>query len=486
MRALLAVLVLAALGLAGPGLAALAQDGPADRPDVLLICIDDLRPELGCMGGLAQTPNLDRLAAGGRLFERHYVQVPTCGASRRCLLSGCRPSERKHLGNGACVGLGAGSEGAPTLPALFRAAGWRTAAIGKISHEPDGYRGNDPEGREPELHGAWDEILLPDWPWGRGHLGFFGYADHSSRERGVSPPMEFEGEGDLAYPDGWIARAAAKRWKQEREQPLFLAVGFYKPHLPFTAPKAYLDAVPADLPLAPYGSSPAGLEHDLDAHGSGEFLGNYGTHPEGRPLPEDYRRQVRRAYMAAVAYVDAQVGLVLQALEDSGRRDSTIVALWSDHGWHLGDHGVWGKHTPLERSLRSPLILRVPKVQGDPGRPSQALVESIDLYPTLAELAGIPVPAGIDGQSFAASIASPDAPGRPHTRGWWRRSGWHAVTLRSPTHRLVRWSKDGTASQVELFDHRSDPGETTSVHASQPAVLDELLEALDSAQLDLR
>ena len=446
----------------------------AERPSVLFIAVDDLRPELGCYGEAhMRTPHLDRLADEGRRFDRHYVQVPTCGASRYALLTGRRPSKTGALGNGAFSRLRAGTptDHVVTLSESFRRAGYRTVCIGKISHHPDGRfvdyqnRGD----RRLEVPFAFDEVRCPlgrhETPWD----AFFAYADGSGRRAGVSPPLENPDVSDDAYPDWHNATAAIDALRRHRAGPFFLAVGFYKPHLPFNAPRRYLDLYPANAPVSPNPGRPEGV-HPGSMHSSGELLRNYGGHPDREFVDEERADRLRRAYFAAVSYVDAQIGRLLDELDRLDLAKSTIVVVWGDHGWHLGDHGLWGKHSLFERSLRSTLIVRAPR-QREPGAPAAGIVETLDLFPTLCELAGVESPRDLDGESFAHLLDDPDRRGKDGAFSYWR----GGRSLRTSRHRLTVFPAADGDARIELFDHSVDPWETRNIAADEPETVADLM-----------
>lgn len=464
-----------------------AQEGPSaarQRMNVLLITIDDLRPQLGSYGdSLVRSPNLDRLAAEGLVFLRQYVQVPTCGASRYALLTGRRPRTPAHLSNEAFVELLPREEGdrPESLVHHFRRAGYRTVGIGKISHYPDGrvraYDGSG-DGRL-EMPFSWDEMEGPIGRWGSAWNAFFGYGDGSSRNvrKTGRPAFEVAEVADDALPDGMTAEAAVRKLGElaTAEEPFFLAVGFFKPHLPFVAPRRYWEMYdPSAIPISPNPEAPVGVNR-RSLHDSNELFRNYDSHPQrggaGVRISDDYARTLRHAYLASVSYVDAQVGRVLAELDRLALRDNTIVIVWGDHGWHLGDHTIWGKHTTFERSLHSPLIMRVPGMI-DPGRSTDAIVEAVDLYPTLAELCGLSTPEGLDGQSFAKAFSDPafrsDGLAYGYSQG--------RTTLRTDRFRITEYV-DGEP-RVELYDHAVDPLETRNVAASHPEVVRELLPIL--------
>lgn len=480
-------LLLLLLACSAPSAQAVRAD--AEPPNVLLICVDDLRPELGCYGAEpVQSPRLDELAAEGRVFLRHYVQAPTCGASRYGLLTGRRPTERGQLGNHWMVNrFPDRPEGArpESFVHHFRRHGYRTVGIGKISHQPDGVVSRDP--LRYELPHSWDEMLIDPGKWGPGNASFFAYADGSNRnDRDRQVPTYERGEvGDTGYPDGLNARLAVRKLEElaAGEQPFLLAVGFYKPHLPFNAPAKYWDLYArADVPLSPNPEAPAGAARSF-VHGSGEFFRNYKVHPEiggaGKRIGDDYARTVRHAYLAAVSYVDAQIGLVLDALEEQGLADDTVVVVWGDHGWHLGDHTIWGKHSAFERALHSPLIVRLPR-QPAPGVPTRALAGSIDVYPTLCELAGLPVPESVDGTSLVPQLHDPVRPTHRPIVGYQP----NTLSMRTDRWRLAVRHRDESWT-LALFDHEADPLETRDGAAEHPAVVRDLLDELEPMRNDL-
>jgi arylsulfatase A-like enzyme len=467
---------------------ALNATAQAAQPNVLFIAVDDLRPELRCYGETHMvTPNIDRLAASGRLFRNHYVAVPTCGASRYAMLTGRRPTPASaSVSNNAFDLLGGNPE---TWAHLLRNNGWRTVSLGKITHEPDGFRwvvnsslGGDDRGRirvgSAEAGLSWDEILFDHGRWGARNNPLFNYASGSGRTSGVSPAYEIgvDGSGasvpDETYQDGRIAEVAIEKLREFKDdQTTFcLAVGFYRPHLPFNCPKAYYDLYdPATLPEPFPLAKPAGAETsttnqsgELSNYGHGFYPGDPGTHTD-----DAYRRKLRRAYFASVSYGDAQIGKVLDALEALGLAQNTIVVLWGDHGWQLDDYDLLGKHTCLERSLHAPLIIRAPEMSFR-GVPAAGLVESIDIYPTLVQLCGLARPAGIDGASLVPLLNNPDSPGK----GW----TYSAFEGNEESVRTSRWRlvASGSVPAYDLYDLETTPFELTDVSASEGAVLSDL------------
>jgi arylsulfatase A-like enzyme len=461
-------------------------DESADpRVNVLFIAIDDLRPETGAYGQAGMiTPTLDALAREGRLFTRHYTQVPTCGASRYALLTGQHPVTPASQGNDA-FSLYQDGAAPPSLPEWFRRHGYLTAQIGKISHSPDGRRltqaSDGREGsEEPEVPGAWDQLRTPVGAWDTAWRAFFAYAGGRSRLPGASPATEARDVDDFSYPDGLMAQEAVRALEgfSDSQQPFFLAVGLFKPHLPFTAPKAYWDLYDEDaIALAAHRNAPAAVNAAISLHSGGEFFGNY-SHTADHARDDRYARHLRHGYYAATSYVDAQVGLVLKALNRLGLRERTIVVVWGDHGYHLGEHGMWGKHTLHDVALRSALIVRTPDM-ADPGRPNDAIVSTVDLFPTLANLADLPQPDHVDGVSLKRLIEGGVADvARDAALGLWRMNGHEGATIRTAPYRYTRWvDESGQVAQVELYDHRDDPNETRNVASERPG---------DAAALDAR
>jgi arylsulfatase A-like enzyme len=463
------VLFWAALAAALSGMARAAEP----PYNVLFIAIDDLRPQLHCYGhDEMSTPNIDRLASQGRLFERQYVQVPTCGASRCALLTGRYPTVPAAYDNDAFATLPRERATAVmTMPELFHEHGYQTVSLGKISHNPAGVR---PDG-EAELAFGWDETSMPAGKWGTPWNAFFGYADGSTRTPGQSPSTEHADVGDEGYPDGLLADAAVEKLRALKGRPFFLAVGFIKPHLPFNAPERYWDLYGCDqIPAAKWERPPRGVDPAISLHKSSELTPRYTGLATPGVVTAEEGCQLRHAYAACVSYVDAQVGKVLAELERLGLADNTIVVLWGDHGWHLGEHGIWGKHTLHEVALRSPLVVRVPKM-ASPGVATSGLVEAVDIFPTLAGLCELGPVTGVDGASFAPLLADPGAAGKPAAYGFWSAGRGHSI--RTDRYRLTQYTERGAPgrlAQVELYDHQSDPEETDNIAAMHPEIVRDL------------
>lgn len=443
----------------------------ADKPNVLLICVDDLRPELNCYGvDYIHSPNIDRLAAEGRTFYKHYVQAPTCGASRYALLTGRYGGPSNTALFDRAKELKANSNASPpSMPAWFRQNGYRTVSVGKVSHHPGGRGG--PDWNDPsiiEMPNSWDRHLLNAGAWQhpRGWMHGQAYGEIRGDATQMDLLQAYEGP-DSIYPDGISTDQALEQLdslvKMENDKPFFLAFGVLRPHLPFGAPKKYLDLYTnAELPVVPHPHKPKGR---TTWHKSGEFY-KYKRDGMDPNINADYSIQVRKHYAACVSYADAQVGRMLDRLDELGIRDNTIVVLWGDHGWHLGEHAIWGKHSLFEESLRSPLIISYPGIP-NPGKLSHSMVETIDIFPTLVELSGLPKANQTQGVSLKPILESPDSPGHD-AFGYFSRGYGH--TIRTGTHRLIAH----TDGYVELYDHRTLEGETRNVADEQPDVVAEL------------
>lgn len=481
------------LQLLGLCLAALACSSPKAQREaspsatfynVLFIAVDDLRPEIGAYGNsLIKTPNIDRLAATSTLFQSHYVQVPTCGASRASMLTGLLPRTRAHLQNAAMEKFMADEPERAIPESLvhhFRRHGYYTLGIGKISHSVDGlvygYE-ESPDGAKPEMPHSWDEFLFDAGKWGTGWNAFFGYADGSNRQgmKKQVKPYERADVDDKGYPDGITADLAVEQLGllAQKHQPFFLGVGFFKPHLPFTAPQPYWDLYnEKDIPLSPVPDLPENV-HEASLQQMGEF-NSYESGDEKasleHPLSDAYARKLRHAYYASVSYVDAQIGKVLDELEALGLAENTIVVLWGDHGWHLGDQRIWGKHTLLEAALRSPLIIRLPGATPRQIGP-ETIVSSVDIYPSLMEWCGIPVNFPLDGQSLGALVATGVDSTRENLSFSYFNNG---ISLRNERYRLNRYFREQRPT-VELFDHESDPWGEVNMADQHPDIVEELL-----------
>ncbi|VGO22458.1 sulfatase [Pontiella sulfatireligans] len=450
-----------------------------DQPNVLFICIDDMRPQLGAYGhDYMITPNLDQLASEGRLFNHHYAQVPTCGPSRACMLTGKNLKKKSEISHPhlAQTLAGTAEPGSPeTFIHHFKKNGYYTVGMGKISHSGSGWHIDKKTKKGAhELPHSWNEYL-PDTGsrWGKQDQ-VHDYAYGKDRKADSMPPYECLELEDEDYPDGRLAQRAVNKLGElaESDQPVFMAVGFFKPHLPFAAPKKYWDLYDrAKIPLSPNPDLPDAVD-SVFLHGSNEFFAQYPGGREkggaGKRLSDDYAREIRHANFAAVTYMDAQVGKVLDQLKATGLDKNTIVVVWGDHGWHLGDHTIWGKHSTFERALNSLLLVKVPNI-GKPGVAADGLVATIDIYPTLCELAGLQKPEGLAGESFVDVVNDPSNPGKPQVISYWR----DILSMRTDRYRLALFN-DGKEQRVMLFDHEADPNETRNVAEEYLEVVERL------------
>lgn len=462
--------------------------------NILFLAIDDLRPELGVYGNdIIKTPNLDAIGESGAVFENHYVQVPTCGASRCSILTGMLPSSRELLSNSAIAKIMADApegEKPESFVHHLKRNGYYTVGIGKISHSVDGlvygYE-ESPEGAKAEMPYSWDEMLFNPGKWGTGWNAFFGYADGSNRQgkKKQVKPYEAADVADEGYPDGLSTQLAIEKLKElaAKEEPFFLGLGLFKPHLPFTSPKKYWDLYKReDIPL----SNAPGLPENVSMsslQSSGEF-NQYALGEEkaglDHQLSDEYARKLRHAYYAAVSYTDALVGKVMDELETLGLADNTIVVVWGDHGWHLGDHRVWGKHTIFETAVRSPLIIKVPGLK--PQRISSDMpVSSIDLYPTLMELTNTPTNFSLDGQSLVPLLHNGSDQNREALAYSYFRNG---ISMRTEKYRLMKYFREEKPT-IELYDHINDPMETKNIANEQPEIVEQLLVQLEKGDTGL-
>jgi iduronate 2-sulfatase len=490
------------LGLCALLLCPLLRAADSSRPNILLFCVDDLKPLLGCYGNpTARTPHLDRLAARGTRFDRAYCNQAVCAPSRNSLMTGLRPTS---------VGIydlptnfRVATPDAVTITQYFQSHGWRAEGMGKIMHRGHGNFEDAASWSVPHWNSSTGTYVTKETlaikqsgmaaqtgpAVARGEPGDKGYRPANAN----GPAVEIADVPDNAYPDGQVAEEAIKRLQAATKnpgQPMFLAVGFVKPHLPFSAPRKYWDLYDrAKLPLAPFQKPPAGAP--AYAPTSWGELRAYAGIPRDGPLSEATQRELVHGYHAATSYMDAQVGKVIDELDRLALAAKTIIVVWGDHGWHLGDHGQWCKHSNYEEATRIPLLVVDPR-QGRPGTSSRALVETVDLYPTLAELAGLPVPAvsqKLDGRSFAAVIRNPAATTKEAVFQVYPRSrpGDGAIlgrSVRTDRHRLVEWKKPGAApatAELELYDYVTDPLEKKNLAAEQPEVVGRL-RALLAAQ----
>lgn len=432
----------------------LVQAADEKRQNVLFIMADDLRTELATYGSAALTPNLDRLAGRAVQFDRAYCQQALCNPSRSSLLTGRRPDS---------LGLWCNSihfrelqPNVTTLPLWFKEQGYQTRCVGKIFHNWHTAVKGDPR--------AWSQ---PE---------FLHYANHNEDHPQVTGPLppnqatapkcECREVPDEAYYDGRVAAEAVRVLSELKDKSFFLAVGFWKPHSPFNAPKKYWDKydrskLPALNPAPPAGVPPVALHDGREIRG---------VPPNQLTFSPEQAAEIRHGYYANIAYMDAQVGKVLDALEKSGAADRTIVVFVADHGYHIGEHTLWGKTSNFEYDARVPLLIALPATK--PGRRTEALVELIDLFPTLVAQCGLPQPEGLGGTNLTAVLTNPAAHGKsvaftqhPRPQYFDREPSMTpeamGYSVRTADVRYTEWRdwKTGQLVGLELYDAQRDPAE---------------------------
>jgi iduronate 2-sulfatase len=449
---------LAALG-AGVCTGSRVTTADLKRPNVLFIAVDDLRPQLGCYGhDHIHSPNIDRLASEGLLFERAYCQQAICMSSRASLLSGYRPDKGEIF---RCGPLYKHVPDALPLNQHFLNNGYEAVTMGKIyHHRSDEKKGWSNEGFHPE--GRWE---------GRGylnpesivHVREYDAKHAGGKKQGLGPAYEWADVADNAYPDGITAEHAITELNRLKDQPFFLAVGFQKPHLPFNAPKKYWDLhdeEKIDLAANPFVPQNAPEEAFTNW---GELRAYYGMPQEG-PMPDDLARKLIHGYYACVSYTDAMIGRVLDELDRLDLRKNTIVILWGDHGWKLGEHGMWCKHTNFELDTHAALILSAPGMKAA-GLHTRNLVEFVDIYPTLCDLAGLGKPSHLEGLSMAPLLDNPGQPWKEAAYSQYPQGTLMGYSVRTDRYRYTEWRRLGSTDikARELYDHEKDPDENVNV-----------------------
>ncbi len=441
----------------------------AKRYNVLFFAVDDLRPEFGAYGSpIVKSPNMDALAAKGLVFKRAYCQQAVCSPSRTSLLTGARPDTTKVYD--LDTHFRKNIPDVVTLPQHFKNNGYFVQGMGKL------------------YHGGLDDPQSWSTPWAAPKAKGYGLPENNelvarkaaeakkAGKKGKAasraargPAFESSDVPDNTFHDGALADMAIKALRdlKDKKQPFWLGVGFVKPHLPFVAPKKYWDLYdPAKIELAKVTTRPKGAPSY--AIGDGGEMRVYEGIPNGH-VPDDLARELKHGYYAAVSYMDAQVGKVVAELERLGLRDDTIIILWGDHGWKLGEYDAWCKHTNVELDTNVPLIISVPG-QKTAGKKTDALVEFVDIYPSLAELCSLPLPKHLEGTSFAPLIKNPNQPWKEAAFSQYPRgaSGKSLMgyTMRTDRYRLTRWVEKRDHSKVdavELYDHKTDPMETVNI-----------------------
>ena len=503
------------------------------RPNILFIGIDDLRPELGCYGSdIAVSPNLDKLASQGLLFENAYCQQAICGPSRASLLTGIRPETSGVFHN--YIKFREVNPDVVTLPQHFKNNGYETVYMGKIFHHGD-----------LDDEKSWSRLPALDSMQGiKKPVGFALEKNNLDRAKtrkamiakygavakfGLASGVAYESAdvSDNTYSDGYnteLAIATMKEMAAKNDKPFFLGLGFNKPHLNWVSPKKYWDLYDREkIKLATQTEGPENGA-TMGLHPSFELRVRSGIPKQG-PIDKELAITLKHAYLACVSYVDAQIGKMIEALEKEGLRENTIIIVWSDHGWHLGDMGIWGKATNYEVATRVPLLIWTPDMpKGSEGKTTDALVELVDMYPTLAELAGLEIPKHVEGTSFKPLIENPKTPWKtaafsqfpsPALREWgafpirpamretyfgpllkevetkiknqqkdkWDRNLFEnnlmGYAMRTEQYRFIVWKdrehKEKEPVFIELYDHKIDPTETKNIANENPELVKKLM-----------
>ncbi|GAA4238840.1 sulfatase [Postechiella marina] len=506
------------------------------KPNILFIGIDDLRPELGCYGSeVAVSPNLDQLANDGLLFNKAYCQQAICGPSRASLLTGIRPETSGVFHN--YIKFREANPNVVTLPQHFKNNGYETVYTGKIFHHGD-----------LDDEKSWSRLPAVDSMTFKGIKKPVGFAleknikerAHTKKEMiakygkvakyGLAMGQAYEGVDvpDNTFSDGYnteLAIATMKEMIAKKNKPFFLGLGFNKPHLNWVSPKKYWDLYNREeLKVTAQDSMPKGGA-EMGLHPSFELRVRSGI-PKKGSIDKDLALTLKHAYLACVSYVDAQIGKMITALEEAGVRENTIIIVWSDHGWHLGDMGIWGKATNYEIATRVPLIIWTPDMpKGNRGKSTDALVELVDMYPTLANLAGIDIPSHVEGSSFVPVLKDPNVKWKsaafsqfpsPALREWgayplrpamretyfgplieevetrvkkqqkenWDRDLFEntlmGYAMRTQQYRLIVWKDrehlSKTPLYIELYDHKIDPKETINIADNNPELVKQLIQ----------
>ena len=445
------LLALSLIAVAAPAPA--SDTAPDGRPNVLFIAVDDLKPLTGSYGDVKiRTPAFDRLAEQSTVFTRAYTQYPVCGPSRTSLLTGVRPESNGVLD--LKTRMRDIDPDVVTLPQYFKENGYVTAASGKI------FDPRNVDSRDTDDPVSWSIPYKQPLSQADRKL------DDNFAVRAIDAPADQFVDGDIN------ARGIALLREMAADpRPFFLAVGYKKPHLPFAVPSGYFDLYERDaFPLEPFQSGPADADDSYILSDNNELRSYVPTPLPGEPvapfpeiIPDHQQRELIHGYYAAVSFIDALLGELLGELEATGQAGNTIIVLWGDHGFHLGDHGMWGKHTTMEQANRVPLMIHVP---GQAGGTTATLTELMDLYPTLAELAGLAVPGHMQGKSLTPVLKDAAADLGDVAISQYKRRGAFGYSMRTARYRYTEWvTDDGRVAYRDLYDMDEDPGETVNIGA---------------------
>jgi len=451
----------AVLGLTGIGNCVKSRPS---KMNVLFIAVDDMRPQLGCYGHKQMlSPNIDKIASEGMVFERAYCQQAICSPSRISLLSGMCCETTKIYG--LKYHLADKWPNIVSLPHHFKNNGYQTISIGKIYHHKD----DDPVAwsKEPFRAMQGSGYITDE---GKKIVGLNRATNPNSGTKG--PVTEMADVPDNGYSDGKLADRAIEELAKIKDEPFFLAVGFRKPHLPFTAPKKYWDMYdPDELTLASNPYPPKGAT-PYTMNNFGE-LRNYYQMPKGKKTVDNkLARHLIHGYYSCVSFIDGQIGRIMDKLERLGLKENTIVIMWGDHGWKLGEHGSWAKHTDFEIDCNAPLVISVPGMENQ-GKKTRALTEFVDIYPSLCELCGISKPEHLEGASFVPLLNNPNQKWKKAAFSIWVEKKYRydfdaqviGYTMKTDRYRYTEWkhTKSGEVKARELYDHQNDPQENVNV-----------------------
>jgi len=436
------------------------------KPNILFIAVDDLKPNVNAYGDRhAKTPGMDRLAKEGIVFTSSYCQQAICGATRASIMLGLHPDKTRVWD--LVTDFRQVNPKAVSMPEYFKSMGYETAAMGKIYHMGSTGPGHDaPSWSIPYVDAKCPTYALPN----------------SMNAKGKGKATECADVPDETYADGAMTKMAIKSLEKlsRGNKPFFLAVGFHKPHLPFVSPKKYWDLYDRnEFELAPF-QKKAANSPDIAYHVSGELksytdIPQFDSYSEKEldHLPADKQKELIHGYYAAMSYTDAQIMQLLDELDKLGIRKNTIVVLWGDHGWHLGDHGLWNKHTDFEQATHTLLMMSVPGTK--PGIRPITLCEFTDVYPTLCELMNIPAPKYLDGISLVPAIKHPEVELRKYAFSQYPRENAKVMgyTIRTARFRYTEWMKDSYRTNMpydkkyviasEMYDYQKDPNETVCI-----------------------
>lgn len=449
---------------------------PDPRPNVLFIAVDDLRTQINAYGDSEMiTPNLDALASNSMTFTRAYCNFPVCGPSRTSIMTGLRPDRTGVYDNDKH--FRSTQPGVVTLSQAFKNQGYQTRALGKIYHHTRFMQDSASWTAPAQMY----QLRIQDEYFGEEHQNAFREGLAQAAAEGLKgwnfhlkplsfvPPYEMSDLPDTAYMDGKIAMEATRLLKKlaDSDQPFFLGVGFHKPHLIYSCPKKYWDLYDEEsIPEAPNKKIP---ENYPDYYYNSQYVRAFAEVPDTGVISDGLARKMRHGYYACVSFVDHQIGIVMQALEESGEADNTIVVLWGDHGYLLNDHGIFGKHNNFEEAVNAPLIIAAPgKARGER---SNTIVEFIDIYPTLCELAGIAVPDHADGKSLVPVLSGKTLDREYPAYSQYPAKGAMGYSVRTDRYRYTEWRDPNTGKTAAsaMFDYSKDPYEKVNI-VSDPGV----------------